>query len=176
MVGGRGHLQGLAAPLVERRLRKLFDPLYFEYSRGRDEFEYIMSRTNRRESIPTSTRGASPWSASAHIVPTSTPVVRQSSTCSGSCWGKNSLEIHPSLHREVPVTTVETNDFKLAIEEETGQNLYWFFDQWFYKAGHPKFKVSYKWNDSAKASAFRFNRRKHGQSHRYLPHARPCRI
>src|SRR5258708_2240772 len=46
---------------------------------------------------------------------------------------------------------VETNDFKLAIEEATGQNLYWFFDQWVYKAGHPIFNVSYTWSDSAKS-------------------------
>ena len=32
-------------------------------------------------------------------------------------------------------TTVETNDLKNAIEEATGQNLHWFFEQWVYKAG-----------------------------------------
>jgi aminopeptidase N len=37
----------------------------------------------------------------------------------------------------------------MAIEETTGQNLQWFFDQWVYKAGHPVFNVSYRWNESA---------------------------
>ena len=48
-------------------------------------------------------------------------------------------------------TSVETNDLKNAIEEATGQNLYWFFDQWVYKAGHPIFDVSYAYNDSLRS-------------------------
>ncbi|MFN0087611.1 MAG: M1 family aminopeptidase [Blastocatellia bacterium] len=39
----------------------------------------------------------------------------------------------------------ETNDFKVAIEEATGQNLHWFFDQWLYGAGYPELEVSYEW-------------------------------
>jgi aminopeptidase N len=39
----------------------------------------------------------------------------------------------------------ETNDFKVAIEEATGQNLHWFFDQWLYGPGHPELEVSSEW-------------------------------
>ena len=39
----------------------------------------------------------------------------------------------------------ETNDFKIAIEEATGQNLHWFFDQWLYGAGHPELEINYEW-------------------------------
>ncbi|MAL64703.1 MAG: hypothetical protein CMF94_01230 [Candidatus Marinimicrobia bacterium] len=39
---------------------------------------------------------------------------------------------------------VETQDFKKSIEEVTGQNLDWFFKQWLYEAGYPKYDV--KWN------------------------------
>lgn len=39
----------------------------------------------------------------------------------------------------------ESNDFKVAIEEATGQNLYWFFDQWVYGAGYPELEVGYEW-------------------------------
>jgi aminopeptidase N len=39
----------------------------------------------------------------------------------------------------------ETNDFKVAIEEATGQNLHWFFDQWIYGEGYPELDVSYEW-------------------------------
>jgi len=39
----------------------------------------------------------------------------------------------------------ETNDFKVAIEEATGENLHWFFDQWLYGAGHPELEVNYEW-------------------------------
>lgn len=37
---------------------------------------------------------------------------------------------------------VDTEDFREAIEEATGENLEWFFDQWIYKMGHPVFEVS----------------------------------
>jgi aminopeptidase N len=38
---------------------------------------------------------------------------------------------------------VVSNDFKIAIEEATGQNLDWFFDDWVYNGGHPIFEVTY---------------------------------
>lgn len=45
--------------------------------------------------------------------------------------------------------SVETNDFKLAIEQSTGQNLYWFFDEWLYKAGYPVFDIASRWDEDA---------------------------
>jgi aminopeptidase N len=44
----------------------------------------------------------------------------------------------------------ETNDFKVAIEEATGQNLHWFFDQWLYGAGYPELEVEYEWQRDQK--------------------------
>ncbi len=38
---------------------------------------------------------------------------------------------------------VETNQLRLAMEEVSGLDLTRFFDQWFYRAGHPKVKISY---------------------------------
>ncbi|HSS21421.1 MAG TPA: M1 family aminopeptidase [Pyrinomonadaceae bacterium] len=37
---------------------------------------------------------------------------------------------------------VETEQFRIAVEESTGQALDWFFDQWLYKMGHPVFRVT----------------------------------
>jgi aminopeptidase N len=45
---------------------------------------------------------------------------------------------------------VETHDFKRSVEEATGKNLWWFFDQWVYSVGHPQFEVSSTWLDSLK--------------------------
>lgn len=38
---------------------------------------------------------------------------------------------------------VEIHDLRLAFEEVTGQDLNWFFNQWFFAAGHPKLKVEH---------------------------------
>ena len=40
---------------------------------------------------------------------------------------------------------VESHDFKIAIEEATGKNLDWFFDDWIYGGGHPVFEVNYQY-------------------------------
>ena len=37
---------------------------------------------------------------------------------------------------------VETADLNTAIEEATGQNLEWFFDEWVYRMGHPEFEIT----------------------------------
>jgi len=37
---------------------------------------------------------------------------------------------------------VQTEQFRIAIEEATGQSMDWFFDEWLYKMGHPIFRVT----------------------------------
>lgn len=129
-----------------------FDPLYFEYSRGGNEFEYIMSE-NQQAGINTDKHmGRKPvvsvGSYSANVYPRSAAILHMLRFVLGDdlFW----RAIHHYIEK-YQFHTVETNDFKRAIEGETGQNLYWFFDQWLYRAGHPIFNVSYDWSDSAKA-------------------------
>jgi aminopeptidase N len=45
---------------------------------------------------------------------------------------------------------VQTEQFRIAIEETTGQPLDWFFDEWLYKMGHPVFRVTQSYDQSAK--------------------------
>ncbi len=59
----------------------------------------------------------------------------------------NSIHHYLTVHAYQPV---ETEDFKMAIEEATGQNLQWFFDEWLYKSGHPIYDVTYQYDDAAK--------------------------
>lgn len=48
------------------------------------------------------------------------------------------------LHR-FAFQSVVTSDFQSLVEEISGQELDWFFDQWFYQGGHPKFVILSKW-------------------------------
>jgi aminopeptidase N len=45
---------------------------------------------------------------------------------------------------------VETEQFRIAIEEATGQSMDWFFDEWLYKMGHPIFGVTQKYDADSK--------------------------
>jgi len=46
--------------------------------------------------------------------------------------------------------TGEAQQVRLAEEEASGLDLNWFFNEWFYGAGHPVLNISYKWDGDAK--------------------------
>jgi aminopeptidase N len=43
----------------------------------------------------------------------------------------------------------EAGQLRLAFEEVTGEDLNWFWNQWYYGSGHPKLKIDYKYDDAA---------------------------
>jgi len=45
---------------------------------------------------------------------------------------------------------VEMHELRIAFEDVTGEDLNWFFNQWFYSAGHPILDINYEYNDSLK--------------------------
>lgn len=47
-------------------------------------------------------------------------------------------------------TDVEMHQLRLACEKITGEDLNWFFNQWFYAKGHPVLDITYTYNDSLK--------------------------
>ncbi|HEV8371506.1 MAG TPA: M1 family aminopeptidase, partial [Pyrinomonadaceae bacterium] len=46
---------------------------------------------------------------------------------------------------------VETEQFRIAIEEATGQSMDWFFDEWLYRMGHPVFEVTQHYDAASKS-------------------------
>lgn len=46
-------------------------------------------------------------------------------------------------------TSVEIHDLRLAFEEVTGEDLNWFFNQWFMEKGHPVIKADWDYIDSS---------------------------
>ncbi|MEL6865843.1 MAG: M1 family aminopeptidase [Bacteroidota bacterium] len=43
-------------------------------------------------------------------------------------------------------TAVEAHDLRLAFEEVTGEDLNWFFNQWYFSAGHPILDITYDYD------------------------------
>ncbi len=128
-----------------------FDPLYSEFSKGRDEFDYQMYNAQLAGINSDRAFGRKPivsvGSYSSNIYPRGASVLHMLRFILGDSLFWRSINHYITKNQFTPV---ETNDFKNAIEETTGQNLYWFFEEWVYKAGYPKFDVAYTWNDSAK--------------------------
>ncbi|MEL6969277.1 MAG: M1 family metallopeptidase [Bacteroidota bacterium] len=45
-------------------------------------------------------------------------------------------------------SAVEVAELRMAFEEVTGQDMHWFFDQWFLEEGHPSISLSYDYDAS----------------------------
>jgi len=46
--------------------------------------------------------------------------------------------------------TATTDDFRVAIQQATGEDMGWFFDQWIYQAGYPEFTVTQQYDAAAR--------------------------
>jgi aminopeptidase N len=128
-----------------------FDPLYHEHLLGREYFDYTMYEAQKAGINSDRTMGRKPivsvGSYSANVYPRGASVLHMLRFLLGEDLFRRAIHHYIAKHQ---YTTVETHDFQTAIEEATGQNLYWFFDQWIYRAGYPVFAVSYTWNDSTR--------------------------
>ncbi|MDG6901937.1 MAG: M1 family metallopeptidase [Nitrososphaerota archaeon] len=52
-------------------------------------------------------------------------------------------------------STADTDDFRKSLEKSSGLQLEEFFEQAFYRPGHPEFEVSYSWDDAGKTANLR---------------------
>jgi aminopeptidase N len=46
-------------------------------------------------------------------------------------------------------TEVEAHELRLAFEDVTGQDLNWFFNQWYFNQGHPMMNITYDYDEAA---------------------------
>ncbi|HTY59406.1 MAG TPA: M1 family metallopeptidase [Bacteroidota bacterium] len=131
-----------------------FDPLWHEHALGKDEFDYTMFNAQRSGINADKRLGRKPivsvGSYGDNIYPRGASVLHMLRFVLGDKLFWRALHHYIMKYQHTPV---ETADLTTAIEEATGQNLYWFFDEWVYKAGYPVFDLSYAWNDSARSIA-----------------------
>src|SRR6185436_4655314 len=55
------------------------------------------------------------------------------------------LNLYLNQHR---FGTAEITDLRVAFEKITGEDLNWFFNQWFNRGGHPKLMIEYNWEET----------------------------
>ncbi|HTY37264.1 MAG TPA: M1 family aminopeptidase [Bacteroidota bacterium] len=131
-----------------------YDPLFHRALLGQDEFDYTMYQDQQSGIVVDTTRGRKPIvsveSYGENVYPRGASVLHMLRYVLGDILYQRGIQHYITKNAFQPV---ETNDLKNALEETTGQNLQWFFDQWVYKAGHPVFNVSYQWNESTKQIA-----------------------
>jgi aminopeptidase N len=61
-------------------------------------------------------------------------------------------------------TEVEAAELRLAFEDITGQDLQWFFNQWFLGAGHPTLEISYGWDETNKKASVSIAQMQEGEN------------
>lgn len=65
--------------------------------------------------------------------------------------------------------SAEAQNLRLAFEEVTGQDLNWFWNQWYYGSGHPKLTIDYVYDDTAKKVQVIINQTQEGDKVFKLP-------
>ncbi len=133
-----------------------FEALYREHRNGVDEFRYAMlgaartyleeDATQYRRAIVTNLYTEPMDLFDAHLYP-------KGAWCLHMIRGILGDDLFfKAIHRYAEANAwknVITDDLRRAIEEATGRNLDWFFDEWLYRGGHPDFHVETSWDEDA---------------------------
>ncbi len=69
-----------------------------------------------------------------------------------NCVGDSAFFKSLNLYlRTKKFSSSESHDLRLAFEEVTGQDLNWFWNQWYFGSGHPKLDINYEYAPSGKS-------------------------
>src|SRR5437588_5944196 len=135
-----------------------FQALWDEHSLGHDGFLYLDVRGNQESYYAAWARGqrrpivtknyANPDAVfDTYAYPRGGAVLHMLRTFLGDDNWWRSINHYLTKYAHQPV---ETAQFRIAIEETTGQPMDWFFDEWLYKMGHPVFRVTQDYDATKK--------------------------
>jgi aminopeptidase N len=128
-----------------------FEAMFRQFNDGQDEFEEEMQGDANAGIEAERTLGKkaiiAPNNYTANDYPRGAATLNMIRHILGDSGWWNAIQHYLTVHAYQPVVT---EDFKMGIEEATGQNLQWFFDEWLYKSGHPIYDVTYNYDDAAK--------------------------
>jgi len=135
-----------------------FQAMWDEHSLGHDDFLYLDVKSNQDQYFAAWNRGqrrpivtknyASPDAVfDTYAYPRGGAVLHMLRTFLGEDNWWRSINHYLTKYAHQPV---ETAQFRIAIEETTGQPMDWFFDEWVYKMGHPVFRVTQNYDPAKK--------------------------
>ncbi|HEY0006039.1 MAG TPA: M1 family aminopeptidase [Pyrinomonadaceae bacterium] len=135
-----------------------FQALWDEHRLGRDDFLYLDVKGNQDAYYNTWAQGnrrpivtnnyASPDAVfDTYAYPRGGAVLHMLRKALGDDDWWRAINHYLTKYAHQPV---ETEQFRIAIEETTGKPMDWFFDQWLYKMGHPVFRVTQVYSPAAK--------------------------
>lgn len=135
-----------------------FQAMWDEHLLGHDEFLYSDVKSNQDQYFGAWNRGqrrpivtknyASPDAVfDTYAYPRGGAVLHMLRTFLGEDNWWRSINHYLTKYAHQPV---ETSQFRIAIEETTGQPMDWFFDEWVYKMGHPIFRVTQNYDVAKK--------------------------
>lgn len=130
------------------------DVLYTEHARGWDAARYQLyqnARLYRQEDAESyrrplvQQRYTEPIDIfDRHLYERGSVVLDMLRTNLGDEGWRQALRHYVTRHAERDAVTA---DLQRAVEEATGRNMDWFFDQWVWKGGHPEFRATYQWDE-----------------------------
>jgi len=133
--------------------------LWMEYKHGRDEGDYhiaedldnyLWSSTKKQVDIIRFNYEDKEDMFDSHSYAKGSRVLHMLRKLVGDEAFFAALKLYLERHK---FTSVEIHQLRLAFEEVTGEDLNWFFNQWFLNSGHPMLLINYEYNDSLKQTS-----------------------
>src|SRR3989440_1580902 len=136
-----------------------FQALWDEHSLGRDDFLYLDVKGNQDQYLATWAHGLrrpvvtknyqnAESVFDTYAYPRGAAVLHMLRRQLGERDWWRAINHYLTKYAHQPV---ETEQFRVAVEEATGQSMDRFFDQWLYRMGHPVFRVTLDYDAASKS-------------------------